>query len=156
MLDIIKKHLEDYVAGRKDAYEALLAPNAIYDEPATRLRVTGADAYVKAVWRWKTTFPDITAKVIAGFESGDNVLLEVEWEGTHDGPFEGPFGTVQATHKRGTTRAALVMKIQNGKITELHHYFDLLGVLAQIGLLPGVGAMAQPPAKAAPVAPTKH
>ena len=155
MLDIITKHLEDYAAGRWDQYKAVIANDAMYEEPATRFRASGADAYVKAVRRWKSSFSDLRAKVIAAFESGDRVVLEVEWEGTQDGPFESPFGTIQATNKFGTTRAALLFTMKNGKIVELHHYFDLLGVLAQLGLMPAVGAMAQP-AKAAPVAPTKH
>jgi predicted ester cyclase len=94
--------------------------------------------------------------MIRGFESGDKVVAELEWEGTHSGPLDGPFGTIQATNKRGRVKAVIVATIKNGKIASTHHYFDLLTVLNQIGIAPMAGAAAQPAAKPTVVPPSRH
>ena len=154
MLDLIKKHLADYSASKWTDYKALLADDVTYDEIATRQRVKGAAEYVKAVQRWKSAFPDLKATVTSGFVSGDKVVVEVAWEGTHNGPFEGPFGAIPATNKRGQVNAVLLFTIKNRKIIENRHYFDLLTVLMQIGVAP-MATMGQPAAKAGAPA-TRH
>jgi len=153
MLDIIRKHLEDYGNARWDAYQAALADNVVYEELATRVHAVGPAAYLEAVKKWKKGFPDLKAKVIRAFESGDVVFSELEWEGTQSGPLEGPFGTIAATNQHGKSRAALVCRIQNGKIVEARHYFDVLTVLAQLGAVPGLGQVTQPAATATATAP---
>jgi len=150
----IKKHLDDLADGRWDDYKAAFANDVIYEELATRTRVQGADEYVNAVKRWKKAFPDLKATLLNVFQTGDRAIAEIEWEGTHSGPFDSPFGTIQPTNKKGRVRAILVLTMKGDKITESHHYFDLLTVLAQTGAMPGLAAMAQPAAKAAP--PPKH
>jgi steroid delta-isomerase-like uncharacterized protein len=140
MQDLIKKHLDALAAGNWDEYRAALADNAIYDEAATRQRVEGGDAYMSAIKRWKKAFPDLRARVVESFTVGDREIAEVEWEGTHAGPLEAPFGTIPPTNKRGTLRAVLVFRIENDKIVENHHYFDLFTLMAQLGLAPTLGA----------------
>ncbi len=150
----IKKHLDDLSAGRWDDYKAAFANDVIYEELATRTRIQGADEYVAAVQRWKRAFPDLKATLLSSFQAGDKMIAELEWEGTQSGPLDTPFGTIQPTNKKGRVRAVLVVTMKGEKIAESHHYFDLLTVLAQTGAMPGLGAMAQPAAAAAP--PPKH
>jgi len=152
MLDIIRKHLADLAASNWDGYKAALADNVIYEELATKLRARGRDEYVTAVKRWKKAFPDLKATVKNSVTSGEVAMVELEWEGTHGGPLESPFGTFAATNKKGHVRAVLAMKIVDNKIVESRHYFDLLTVIAQLGLAPTIGA--PPPAK--PAAAPKH
>ena len=142
MLDLLKKHLANFSAAKWDDYKAALANDVTYEEAATQLRAKGPDEYVKLVQRWKRAFPDLKANVIRGFESGDKVVAELEWEGTHSGPLDGPFGTIQATNKRGRVKGVIIATIKNGKIASEHHYFDLLTVLNQIGVAPMAGAKA--------------
>ena len=146
MLDLIKKHLADYSASKWTDYKAALAADVTYEEMSTRQPVKGPEEYVKSVQRWKTAFPDLKATVTSGAVSGDKVFVEVEWDGTHTGPFAGPFGTIPATNKRGQVKAALLFTVKNGKIIESKHYFDLLTVLIQLGIAP-MAAVSQPPAK---------
>ena len=155
MLDLIKRHLAALSATNWDEYKASLAPDAVYEEHASMQRAKGADAYLKVIQAWKRGFPDLEAHFLDGFASGNKVFAEVEWEGTHTGPFKGPFGELAPTNKRGTVKAALIFTITDGKISECHHYFDILTILRQMGVAP----MATPPgpaAKAAPPARPKH
>ena len=141
-IELLEKHLAAYGAGKWDEYKQDLANDVIYEEVALRQRVQGPDEYIKFVARWKKAFPDLAAKVKNIFGDGDNFVAEILWEGTQSGPLESPFGTIPASGKRGSTNATLVVKMKNGKIAEVHHYFDLLTVLLQAGIMPTLGAPA--------------
>ena len=138
----IKKHLSDFSASKWDEFKAQLAPDVVYEEVGTHVRTKGPDDYVKAVQRWKRAFPDLTAHFVRTYSSGDSVIAEVEWEGTHGGPLEGPFGTIAATNKRGMTKAVMVVRLKGDLVVEAHHYFDVLTVLANIGIAPFAAAPA--------------
>lgn len=138
-----KRHLEAYNANNWDEYKSQLADNVKYEEPATRTSASGKDNYVEAVKRWKSAFPDTKAQILSAFGAGDTVICEVEWTGTHTGPMESPLGTIQPTNKRGSVKAVLVTRIANGKVAEVHHYFDLMTILAQTGVLAKLGAAAE-------------
>jgi steroid delta-isomerase-like uncharacterized protein len=155
LLESIKQHLAAYSASNWDAYKDGFTKDVVYEEMATKIRVQGVDKYVDAVQRWKRAFPDLKATFINGFVSGDKAVVEVMWEGTHTGPFDGPLGAIAPTNQRGRVNGVLVMTLKDGKIAESRHYFDLLTVLSQIGVVPMIGASGQPQATtgAAPASP---
>ncbi len=144
----IKKSLADLSASKWDDFKAGLANDAIYEEVATHVRVKGADDYIKIVQRWKRAFPDMKAIVIGSYAAGDKVFAEVEWEGTQTGPLDGPFGPIAPTYKRGLMKASIVATVKNDKIVELHHYFDLVTLLANLGIAPFAAAASTKPAAA--------
>jgi steroid delta-isomerase-like uncharacterized protein len=156
MIELIKKHLENYNASNWTDYKAALAPDVTYEEVPLRLNVRGADEWMKTVQRWKKAFPDMTATLLGAIESedGSEAALEIEWKGTHTGTLEGPMGTIPPTNKRGSVKGTLLMKVRNNKIVEARHFFDLLTVLAQIGVAPMAGMVASGatpgPAQASP------
>jgi len=143
MMELVNRQLEAYAASDWNAYRGNLARDATYEEVATAKRVTGIDAYVDAVRHWKLAFPDLKATVKRTFTMGNTIIAEVEWEGTHRGPLDTPFGTLPATGKRGRVSALLINRIENDKIVETRHYFDQLSVLLQLG----AGAFATPTAR---------
>lgn len=153
MLEIIQKNLADLAASNWDDYKATFSNDVVYEEIATHVRVQGADDYLEAIQRWKRAFPDLKGTITSSVTSGDQAIIEVVWEGTHQGPLEGPFGTVPPTSLKGRLEAVLVLKFAGGKIAASRHYFDLLTLLSQLGMVPAVGAA--PPEARAPAAP-KH
>lgn len=144
MLDLMKKHLAAYSQGKWEEYKAAFASNVTYEEVATRQIVKGVDNYIEFVKRWKKAFPDLKATVVGGFESGDEAVAEIEWEGTHGGPLEGAFGSIPPTNKRGKLRAVIVSSLKDGKIVSTRHYFDILSLLTQLGVAPMAGAGVEP------------
>lgn len=148
-VEFAKRHLAAYSAGNWNEYESQLAENVRYEEVATRKSYSGKDKYVQHVRRWKAAFPDLHADVRTIVESGELVICELEWTGTQKGTLDGPLGPIHPTNKKGSLRAVLVMSIRNGKVAEARHYFDLMTVLRDLGLLsapasqPSVGAEAR-------------
>ena len=146
MRDIIERHLAAIEAGDWDAYQASYAEDATYDELATREQRSGPEEITALMKKWKQAFPDLKGTIRDCFEAGDKVLVEVEWDGTHEGPLEGPFGTMQPTGRHGSVQAALVLTLRDDKIVANHHYFDLMTVMAQIGMgAPAEEEAASPP-----------
>ena len=139
----IKNHLADFSASKWTEYKAALASDVVYEEVASRVRVKGADEYMKAIERWKRAFPDLKATVLSSYIAGDKVFAEIEWAGTQTGPLDGPFGPIPPTNKRGVVRAAIVATVKNDKLVEAHHYFDVLTLLTNLGIAPFAGAPAQ-------------
>jgi len=140
MREILNSNLNALSKGDWNAYKQLFSEHPVYEEEATNRHVTGADEIVKAVEPWKRAFPDLTAHVKEAIGSGDALVVEIEWTGTHKGPLAGAFGTIPPTGKPGKLPAVLVARFDGERIRELRHYFDLLTMLAQIGAAPQVGA----------------
>lgn len=138
MLDIIKRHLAAFSSANWSDYRTTLAPDAVYEEVPSLERVVGVERFVSAAQRWKTAFPDLKATITRGYTIGDRVIVELEWEGTHAGPLEGAFGTLPATHRRGRVNAIVLFTVKQGKIVESRNYFDVLTILAQLGVSPSM------------------
>ena len=150
MLDLTKRSLDTFAASDWDGFKACFAPNAVYEEYATRRRVTGAEEIAALDMGWKAAFPDAVATVKSSYTADDAEIVEVEWEGTNKGALQTAVGTLPATNMRVKVGAVLINKISNDKIVELHHYFDMLGLLQQLGA-PVTGAE-----KAKPEQPVFH
>ena len=149
----LEKHLGLFSAAKWKEWKEYVASDTIYEEIATHTRVKGADEYLKILERWKRAFPDLKATVINQVSTGNKIVAEVEWEGTHTGALDTPFLTIPPSGKRGMVRAALFATIKNDKVVELHHYFDLMTMLANVGVAPFAGLPTQPgKAAAAPIA----
>ena len=136
LIDLATQHVATFVAHDWAAYKRQLTPDAVYVEPGTGRTVKGDDAYIEAVRGWVEAFPDMACTVESALGSGDRVVLELTWAGTQTGPLVGPLGTIPPTGKYGTVGAVQIVRFENGKVKELHHYFDLMTILRNIGAVP--------------------
>ena len=116
--------------------KAALAPDSLYDEVGTSRRVEGVGDIIPCWQAWKEAMPDVKGSVTNALATGNTVILEVTWKGTHTGPLVSPKGTVPTTGKQQTTRASWVLHFDGGKIKESRHYFDMLSFMQQLGALP--------------------
>ena len=93
--DLIKRAedwLEAFNAGDWQRFAAGMTPDVVYEETGTQRRVDGVDAYVQLCQGWKQAFPDVRGAIRNVVASGDTVVQEIMWEGTHTGPLEGQVG----------------------------------------------------------------
>jgi len=77
-------------------------------------------------------FPNIHYTLTDYVESGDRLVLHWLAEGNHHGSFL----KIPASGKPVKINGISILKIENGKISEGKLFWDLAGVLRQIGLLP--------------------
>jgi steroid delta-isomerase-like uncharacterized protein len=115
-----------------DATRELLG-DSTYNELGTQRSLAGADAIIEALQGWKAAMPDVKGAVTSAVESGQEVVLEVTWEGTQTGEMVTEQGTIPPSGKRQTTPASFIFDFESGSLKESRHYFDLLTFLKQIG-----------------------
>ena len=115
-----------------DAARSLLG-DSTYNELGTQRSLAGADAIIEALQGWKSAMPDVKGTVTSAAESGQEVVLEVTWEGTQTGEMVTEQGTIPPSGKRQKTPSAFIFDYDNGKLKESRHYFDMLTFLKQIG-----------------------
>jgi len=120
-------HDENALRALNDPNHTLIAPGGI------QLRGAETTAYAAG---WLRGCPDGKLTVEHQIISEPWVLDEVRFEGTHQGPLEGPMGSIPATGKKLDVRAALVTRYQNDLAIETKVYFDQADVLGQLGVMP--------------------
>ncbi len=78
-------------------------------------------------------FPDLYHTVEDTVAERDKVAVRFTLRGTHTGNFMG----IPPTGKSITVSAMAVLHIVGGKITELRGEFDQMGMMQQLGVIPG-------------------
>jgi steroid delta-isomerase-like uncharacterized protein len=134
--DVARANIEAFNAGDWDGFRATLASDCVYDELATQRHLEGQDAVLDANRGWKEAFPDATGRIERVVGGDGTVTVEVTWEGTQTGPLHTPGGDIPPSSKHVVVKAAQVLRIEDDKIRENHHYFDMMGLLQQLGAVP--------------------
>ena len=132
--DISDRYTEAMKAHDADALGALYADDGVYSEPAGEFR--GREAMVQYWERFFTAFPDLDPRDEFKAESGDTAINEWSMSATNSGPLETPEGTIPATGKRVTLRGCDVLTVREGRIRSHRVYYDQMGLLTQLGLVP--------------------
>jgi len=131
-IQIAREVVDAFGASNWERSSQLLS-NTVYHELATQRHITGWDNILEVFKGWKQAMPDVFGTVTSAISSGNQVTLEITWEGTHTGPLVTPDGTIEASGKSQKTPAAWIFEFEGGNIKESRHYFDLLTFLQQIG-----------------------
>ena len=138
LVDIAKAPILAYNDKNWDAVRAAVSPSFVYDEVATQRKAQGIND-VLGVWReWAAAFPDSKATFNTVATSGNTVIMEVTWRGTHTGALRAPTGEVAATGKKIEIRACQVIEVANDKVQTMRHYFDMMTMMQQLGVVSAV------------------
>jgi steroid delta-isomerase-like uncharacterized protein len=116
--------------------KASLSPGIVYDEVATQRMARGADQLVD-IWKgWAQAFPDSKGTVDRNLVSGNTVVQEVTWRGTHRGALAMPGGhSIPPTGRQFELRACIVADVDGELVSQMRQYFDLATLLRQLGAL---------------------
>jgi steroid delta-isomerase-like uncharacterized protein len=134
LIDAAKAPVLAYNDKNWQKLKATITPDFIYDEVATRRKVQGADAVIPLWQGWAQAFPDSKATFNSALVSGDSVVLEVTWKGTHRGQLQTPNGPIAATGKPIEIRACAILEIAGEKAKSQRHYFDMATLFEQLGV----------------------
>lgn len=130
----IKESINAYTKGAFDEAVAIYADDAEVSDPTGKYK--GKAQILASLKVWHTAFPDAKADVTNQLTEGDQVLTEVTFRGTHTGPLAGAMGTTPPTGKRAELSMAIVNWFRNGKVQRERAYFDLAGLMQQLGISP--------------------
>jgi len=99
----------------------------------------GPDGHKRIALFFVENFPDLRVELTNAFVTEDQVVLEGTWRWNDAGPLRLPSGALPATGHSGELRCCYVYQIGNGKIVRVHHYYDMMTMLEQLGLAPATG-----------------
>jgi hypothetical protein len=97
-----------------------------------------------------TAFPDEHFEIRQIIASGDDVFVEWIWSGTHLGPLGDPGGQeMPATGRRIRYPGGSALRFRDGKVVEEHDYFDVGGIMQQLGAAPAAEQASPAPSESA-------
>ena len=133
--ELLDQYVERYNAGDLDEVMALYADDAVQGMPDGTFK--GREAIRERLAMELAACPDVVHSVRSFVSDGDFFADEWTFAGTHTGPFVMPDGTeVPPTGKRLEVEGMEVVALRDGKIVLNTLYYDMLSVVAQMGLLP--------------------
>ena len=129
----------DFVAAFNDHDESrireLNGENAVLEAPG-EAHVEGREAATQYAMAWLNAFPDARLNVKNELVSGDWVVQEFTFEGTHEGTLSGPAGEIPATHRRLNGRGVQIFRVEGDEVVDTRLYFDQVQIMTQLGLMP--------------------
>lgn len=136
LLDIVRQHYGDMNDGQWERTAELFRDDVVSELPGSP-PLRGIEPFLAYGRVFATAFPDIDMQVRSAVESGDHIVVEGTFAGTHTGPLATPDGNeVPPTGKRVEFTFADAFDVQDGKISAHRVYFDQMALMAQLGLLP--------------------
>ena len=133
--ELLDHYVESYNAGDLDGVMALYADDAVQGMPDGTFK--GREAIRERLAMELAACPDVVHSVRSFVSDGDFFADEWTFAGTHSGPFVLPDGTeVPPTGERLEVKGMEVVALRDGKIVLNTLYYDMLSVVAQMGLLP--------------------
>lgn len=135
LVDAAKAPTLAYNEKNWDAVNRAVTSDLDYDEVSTQRKLHGASEVIDAWKGWATAFPNSKATFESAYVSGNIVVLELTWRGTHNGPLQTPTGNIPATGKPIEMRACQVVDVAaDGKARGIRQYFDMATMLKQLGV----------------------
>jgi steroid delta-isomerase-like uncharacterized protein len=131
---LAREWLESINARDFDELRSLYADDIAEDLPSRQVRVQGADVMVDSYRTWTDAFSDLYGTMSGCYSEGEAVTVEAMLTGTWNGPLQMPGMHINTpTSQRMTVSVCEVMEIRNGIIVDARAYYNMLGILQQIG-----------------------
>jgi predicted ester cyclase len=119
----------------KEKFLELHGENAVLYDP-TLGSLKGRPALDKMRKGLFSMFPDYQIRKVRSFGQDDWVCLEMEETGTMKGAIHAGPREIQPTGKSLKIPSSIICRVDEGRIGEVRIYFDVLGLMAQLGLGP--------------------
>ena len=129
---MIRWSLEMWGGGNLALVEELASPDYVYRAPGIE-EVRGAKAFKELVTFYRTAFPDLSNTIEDQVAENDTVVTRGTTHGTH----KAPLGNIPASGKRITVPWVMISRFDGEKIAEEWEVYDSLGLMRQIGAIPG-------------------
>ena len=121
-----------------DAMASAYDEGVIAVDHAQQRTLQGLDEFRGWCEEWLAAFPDSRIADLECHGAGDWTIARFAGTGTN----HGPMGPMPPTDRPMRAELCAVARWRDGRIVEEHVYYDLYGVLAQLGHVPAMGAPA--------------
>lgn len=136
--DAIARSVEYANSHDAKAFAGTYAEDAVVYDPSYPQPLKGRDAIEQDMVELFRAFPDVTVTVGPLLHDGETFAGEYVLRGTHQGPLASPGGEIAATGKPFSNNGAVFSKFNaDGLVSEERRYYDVAGLMVQLGLAPG-------------------
>jgi steroid delta-isomerase-like uncharacterized protein len=133
---LARRLLEEVVSqGNMSLIDELVAPDFIEHEEMPAEIPPGREGVKAMFTMFRGAFPDIKATIDDLIAEGDKVVVRSTWSATHQGEFMG----IPATGKSVSFGVIDIMRCADGVVVEHWGQMDSMGMLQQLGVVPGPG-----------------
>jgi steroid delta-isomerase-like uncharacterized protein len=132
--DIMRTLYQSINDDNPDNGAALFADDAEWSEVPTGQTYRSPGGWQENYNFWKGAFPDGRVEITNVIDGGDKVVVEYTGRGTNTGPMPTPEGELPPTGKTVEGRFVDVWELRDGKIVGGRSYYDVAGIMAQLGV----------------------
>jgi steroid delta-isomerase-like uncharacterized protein len=132
--EIMDRFYEDFGTGNIDAALSACAEDLEIVDPGMG-HIHGRERFREYLETFKRAMPDARATIEQTVDSGELVVVEGRFTGTHTGPLATEDGDVEPSGASVDLRFADISRVSDGKIVAYHTYYDQLGLLTQLGVM---------------------
>lgn len=130
---IARSEFEVWSTGELDRLDAMVAPDVVHHDPYDPHAAAGLQGLKRTIELNRAAFPDMRIEIEDQVAEGDKVVTRWVATMTH----EGHLGGTAPTGRRVTLTGTTIERFEDGKVVESWRSMDILGLLRQIGALPG-------------------
>jgi steroid delta-isomerase-like uncharacterized protein len=138
MRERVEMHYKGVQDGDSDAAVAPFTDDCETMIPGSETLHT-REAFRAVAQAYSEAFPDNSFAIEHVIESGDWIVIEGVYSGTHTGPLRGPQGELPPTGRKVSFPYADVFHARGDKFDVHHVYFDQATFMAQLGMGPQAG-----------------
>jgi len=121
-------------SGDVEAAVSLLSDDVDFGSPAGTIK--GSAEVRQFLQGYQLGFPDARFAISATHGSGQTAALEGTYSGMNSGPLTSPSGEIPATGKYASVPFVTVIETHGERITAHRAYWDQMGFMGQLGLIP--------------------
>jgi steroid delta-isomerase-like uncharacterized protein len=130
---IVRRLYEEVWNKRKlEVISELISPSHALQAPNVSGSSIGPEAYKRQVLVFLEAYPDLRWTIEDTIAEKDKIVACWTFSGTHKGDYMG----IPATNKKVSVDGITVHHIVGGKIMDSYGYFDVLGMIKQLGVAP--------------------
>jgi len=131
--DLVRRLVEEvWNKGKLAVADELLSNDYVFHHPAG-MDLNGAEDYKKLVAEVRSAFPDINFTLDDFILGGDKIVYRWTLRGTHQSEFRG----IPPTNKEVEVWGITIERVVGGKLVEAWERYDTLGLMRQLGVVPG-------------------
>jgi steroid delta-isomerase-like uncharacterized protein len=117
------------------ATEDVAEEGEVVDIPSGMI-LRGPNGLRQTLLGFSTAFPDSSVEVTDVFATEEHAVAEFIVRGTHTGVLHTPAGDIPPTGGKFELRFCDVYRLKNRKIVRHATYYDALGLMQQLGVMP--------------------
>jgi predicted ester cyclase len=133
--DVVRRFVDEYQTGANEAVFVELMDPGVADHSRPPGISPGAEGVRQQFDGFRSAFANFRATILDQVAEGEKVVTRKVFRGTHTGQFQG----IEPTGREVEIHVIDIVRVSDGRIVEHWNSVDRLGLLAQLGALPGAG-----------------